>query len=106
MICARWTSLCESSYLGVPCLLMRRATERREGLDANVVLSHYDPSIIAEFINDADRYRCPPPCREARASEIIVDHATRYLELSNTTRAGEGQRAEAVSITSGARADA
>ena len=32
----------ESAYLGIPCLLLRKATEREEGLGANVVLSNYD----------------------------------------------------------------
>ncbi|QGT79282.1 hypothetical protein GM160_10500 [Guyparkeria halophila] len=40
----------ELSYLGVPTLLMRMATERREGLDDNVVLSKFDASIIREMI--------------------------------------------------------
>lgn len=40
----------ETSYLNIPCLVMRKATERIEGLNTNVVLSKYDKSIITEFI--------------------------------------------------------
>lgn len=43
----------ELSYLGVPALLMRRATERQEGLDANVVLSGHDPAVIGAFVERA-----------------------------------------------------
>ncbi|MBW1888543.1 MAG: UDP-N-acetylglucosamine 2-epimerase [Deltaproteobacteria bacterium] len=40
----------ESSYLGLPCLLMRKATERKEGLNHNVVLSGYNKAVIQNFI--------------------------------------------------------
>ncbi|TNG01957.1 MAG: hypothetical protein EP297_01755 [Gammaproteobacteria bacterium] len=42
----------ESSYLGLPCLLMRKATERHEGIGGNVVLSNYDIDVINSFIDD------------------------------------------------------
>jgi len=41
----------ELSYLGKPTLLMRRATERQDGLDANVVLSGYDRSRVLAFVD-------------------------------------------------------
>lgn len=40
----------EASYLGLPCLLMRRFTERQEGLGGNVVLSRYDVGVIGKFV--------------------------------------------------------
>jgi len=49
----------EAGYLGVPCLLMRLATERPDGLEGNVVLSEMDPERIESFINDYQRYRRP-----------------------------------------------
>lgn len=49
----------ESGYLGTPCLLMRLATERPDGLDANVVLSEMDAERIDEFVNNYSRYRRP-----------------------------------------------
>ena len=42
----------EASIMGIPCLLMREATERQDGLQANIVLSRYRPEIIRQFIND------------------------------------------------------
>jgi UDP-N-acetylglucosamine 2-epimerase len=47
----------EAFYLGVPCLLLRRATEREEGLGENVVLSRLDPTTVEEFLRNVDRYR-------------------------------------------------
>ena len=43
----------ELSLLGKRTLLMRGATERREGLDDNVVLSGYDTHIVDGFVDDA-----------------------------------------------------
>ncbi len=40
----------ELSYLGIPALLMRQATERPEGLGRNVVLSNYDPAVVETFL--------------------------------------------------------
>ena len=39
----------ETSYLGLPCLLLRIKTERVEGLGENVVISDYDTQVIADF---------------------------------------------------------
>jgi UDP-N-acetylglucosamine 2-epimerase (non-hydrolysing) len=39
----------EASYLGLPCLLMRKETERTEGLGDNVRISAYDPQVVGEF---------------------------------------------------------
>ena len=50
----------ESSYIGLPCLLLRKATERREGIGANVVVSHYDENVIRSFARDAASYRREP----------------------------------------------
>lgn len=43
----------ELAVLNKPTLLMRNHTERQEGLNHNVVLSHYSPSIIHEFVDQA-----------------------------------------------------
>ena len=47
----------ESSYLGIPCLLLRKATERSEGLGSNVVMSNYDKKIIDIFINNYNKHK-------------------------------------------------
>jgi UDP-N-acetylglucosamine 2-epimerase (non-hydrolysing) len=68
----------ESSYMGVPCLLLRRATERQEGLDGNVVISNYDPEIIDAFVMDHQRYRRPAAFHAHCPSDIIIDSAKEY----------------------------
>lgn len=40
----------ECHYLGKPVLLLRKATERREGLGSNCTLSCYDPVVIDNFL--------------------------------------------------------
>ena len=39
----------EASHLGLPCLLMREKSERKEGLEDNVVLSNYNLRVVLEF---------------------------------------------------------
>ncbi len=63
----------ESSYLGVPCLLLRASTERREGVGENVVLSNYQPDVIAEFLRAPELHRRPPIAQERSPSQRIVD---------------------------------
>lgn len=40
----------EAALLGIPTLLMRKTTERMDGLESNVVLSRLDRSVIHDFI--------------------------------------------------------
>jgi UDP-N-acetylglucosamine 2-epimerase (non-hydrolysing) len=70
----------EASYLGIPCLLLRKATERDEGLGVNAVLSNYDPEVIRRFTLDFATHRQPPSLDPSRASDIIVDSALRYAD--------------------------
>jgi len=64
----------ECGYLGTPCLLMRMATERPDGLDANVVLSEMDSVRIGSFLENYERYRRPPvDFDQVRPSVEIVD---------------------------------
>lgn len=47
----------ELSYLGVPTILFRTETERKEGLDQNVVVSKFSEKIIYEFIKNYRDYK-------------------------------------------------
>jgi UDP-N-acetylglucosamine 2-epimerase (non-hydrolysing) len=64
----------ECALLGVPTLLWRAATERPDGLGANVVLSRYRPEVVRDFLADPDRYRRPAATEHLRPSEIVLDH--------------------------------
>ena len=63
----------ECALLGVPTLLWRNRTERPDGLNANVVLSHYDAATVNSFLADPQRLRRPPASRSAAPSEQILD---------------------------------
>lgn len=47
----------EAYYLGTPCLLLRRATERPEGLGENVVLSEMSAGRVSDFLDRYPRLR-------------------------------------------------
>ena len=68
----------ECACLGMPCLLMRKATERREGLGENAVLSEYSREIIDTFVEGYSRYRREPLSPDVNPSDIIIDSLEGY----------------------------
>lgn len=62
----------EAYYLGKPCLLMRRVTERIEGLEENVVLAPDPVSAIEGFMRDPARFARPRVELDASPSAIIA----------------------------------
>lgn len=68
----------ESSYLGLPCLLLREATERQEGLGDNAVLSAFDRGVIRRFSDDPGVHRREPLAAAHQPSKKIVDAALRW----------------------------
>jgi len=68
----------EAAYMGVPCLLMRKATERQEGLGQNVVLSKYDERIIDSFVHNYREKRREKLRIIKSPSDIIIKSAMRY----------------------------
>jgi UDP-N-acetylglucosamine 2-epimerase (non-hydrolysing) len=69
----------ECALLGVPTLLWRDRTERPDGLDANVVLSHYDADLVTAFLERPDEYRHKPMDLDVRPSEQILDELCRLI---------------------------
>lgn len=71
----------ECALLGVPTLLWRKWSERPDGLDANVVLSRYDPTAMDRFLSDPGRYRRPMRVPKVAPSsqilDVLVDEADR-----------------------------
>lgn len=64
----------ECAMLGIPCLLLRRATERGDGLGDGVVLSNYDQGLMLAFAREnahasANRRHID----EVSPSRVIVD---------------------------------
>ena len=74
----------ECSYMGLPCLLFRDATEREEGLGEEVVLSKLDDSIISRFLEEQvckkqKRRFSKKPTSNATPSQTIVRHLSSLL---------------------------
>ena len=74
----------ELSYLGVPCLLFREATERREGLGQNVVLSEFDEAEMDDFLENYESFAVrgarptvSPSRRAVDAIAAVAGHASR-----------------------------
>lgn len=69
----------ECYYLGIPCLLLRKVSERLEGLGSNVLLSHNEPENILNFIENYQSYSRPATTYERSPSEIIADTLIEFL---------------------------
>ncbi len=63
----------ESFYLGKPCLLMRKKTERTEGLSKNVLISNYDDNLIDGFVGNYKKYKNGPEVGDVVPSKIVAD---------------------------------
>ena len=64
----------ESSYLGIPTIILRNETERIEGLGKNVIITNYNIYIIKEFLKNYKNYRYPVLKVKKSPSKIIVDY--------------------------------
>lgn len=71
----------EAFYLGKPCLLLRRRTERNEGLGENVVLSGLDSKKNADFIINYRKFiRMPQLASDKEtASDLIIQNLIEYF---------------------------
>ncbi len=70
----------ECGYLGVPTLLWRERTEREHGIGANVVMSHFDQSIVDRFLGDLEALRVPMMLPDVAPSEQILDELLARLD--------------------------
>lgn len=50
----------ELHYMGKPCLIMRKTTERKEGLGQNAILYGDDVNIIEDFAENYEEYKIEP----------------------------------------------
>ena len=67
----------ESYYLDLPCVVHRVRTERREGLDENVLLSGMSTDVLRDFLGDPGRYRRRTTFPAESPSQVIVDDLER-----------------------------
>jgi len=63
----------ETFYLDIPCLVLRKETERREGLGSNVVMGGFDRDKIAEFLQNFASYRTGKHIENLSPSHIILE---------------------------------
>ncbi|QQS58703.1 UDP-N-acetylglucosamine 2-epimerase [Candidatus Peregrinibacteria bacterium] len=63
----------ECFYLGKPCLLMRKKTERQEGLSENAILSEYEQKKIEYFLRNYSSFVRNPIPETISPSQKIVD---------------------------------
>ena len=71
----------ELAYLGKPALLMRKTSERPEGLGENVVLSNYSLEITKKFLSEIERISRNPSMRDLDAqspTKIIMGYLEQY----------------------------
>jgi len=69
----------ECYYLGKPIILLRKATERNDGLNRNCIISQYDNRVIDEFIGNLDRYKFEPIQVEYSPTEMIVESCSQFI---------------------------
>lgn len=63
----------ELCYMGKPCLIMRKTTERQEGIGENAVLYGGDLKMMADFEKDFETYRKPSLVGTCKPSEKIAE---------------------------------
>ena len=71
----------ETAHMGIPCLIWRRKTERKNGLDQNVVISEYNEKICETFLDNFENYRNENQKISLNPSSHVVD----VLEEINQT---------------------
>lgn len=64
----------ESSYLGIPTIILRSESERIEGLGRNVLISNYNIHIIKKFLTNYKKYKYSILKVKKQPSKIIVDY--------------------------------
>ena len=80
----------ENYYLGKPCLLLRKASERVEGIGENCVLSGYDDAVIDDFVAHFERHRRPAVVLQRSPAAIITDYLQNEFAQKSPLPQGEG----------------
>jgi UDP-N-acetylglucosamine 2-epimerase (non-hydrolysing) len=64
----------EFAVLGIPALLFRTETERKDGLGRNIVLSMLDNEIISKFVNNYKKYKRGILKLKYTPCQMIIDY--------------------------------
>jgi len=69
----------ETYFLGIPCLLLRKTTERQEGIGYNVVLSNYDVNVVENFCLTYESLRLTgKKINEFSPSQMIIGEVMKF----------------------------
>jgi UDP-N-acetylglucosamine 2-epimerase (non-hydrolysing) len=63
----------ECFYMGKPCIIMRSASERQEGLGENAVICNYSYAEIEKVMNNLPNYQIAADLSSVSPTDIIVD---------------------------------
>lgn len=63
----------ESYFMGKPCLILRKKTERIEGLGHNVLLSNLDGDVVTKFLGEYESYIKPKVQSNVSPSSAICN---------------------------------
>lgn len=69
----------ECFYLGKPCLILRNATERTEGLAENAVLSKFNEEMIMEFVSNYENHERSEKLISPSPTELIVNYLSNHF---------------------------
>lgn len=69
----------ETSYLGVPCFLLRDYSERQEGLGSNVVIGGFEADVLQEFLDNLEARQGKPLEGATSPSALIAAHVAQTL---------------------------
>lgn len=70
----------ELAYMGKPALILRKRTERQDGLGQNVLLYGGDINKIDKFLNTYGQYKKEPIKMRFSPSDVIADKLKLFLE--------------------------
>jgi UDP-N-acetylglucosamine 2-epimerase (non-hydrolysing) len=68
----------ETYFLGIPCLLLRKTTERMEGIGLNVVVSNYDIDVVKNFCEKYQFLNLIKIKKEFSPSQLIVNEVKKF----------------------------
>lgn len=66
----------ECYYIGKPCIILRAASERQEGVGQNAIICNYDYNLIRQIADNPAKYNTLPVSAVVSPSVIIVDALT------------------------------
>ncbi len=69
----------ELAHLGTPTMVMRNETERTDGLDTNIILSHFDINTIQRFLEDYKKYNFKW-IEQGSPTQIVVDYILKITQ--------------------------